>query len=126
MRRIMLSAFRNSTTLDRMGIMLSTLCLVHCVATAALVAIVASAGGLLGAEWMHEAGLGLAIILGAFALGRGISEHGYMMPSAIGGLGLGVMGGALALPHGGSEIFATMLGVGILALGHRLNAMARD
>ena len=124
--RPMLPVARQYFTLDRLGIALSTLCLVHCVATVAAVALLASAGGALGADWLHEAGLGVAVILGAFALGRGISEHGYMLPSAIGGLGLGVMGGALALPHGASEIFATMLGVAILGLGHRLNAMARD
>jgi hypothetical protein len=66
------------------------------------------------------------MVLGAVALGRGILEHGFMMPSAVGGLGLGVMAGALTLPHDGSEAIYTMLGVGILALGHRLNGMAAD
>ena len=75
---------------------------------------------------IHEVGLTLAMILGSFALGRGILEHGFMMPSAIGGLGLGVMAGALSLPHGGNEPIYTVVGVLILALGHRLNAMASD
>jgi hypothetical protein len=66
------------------------------------------------------------MILGAFALGRGVLEHGFMMPSAIGGLGLGVMAGALSLPHDGTEALYTVIGVSILALGHRLNAMAAD
>jgi hypothetical protein len=48
------------------------------------------------------------------------------MPSAIGGLGLGVMAGALTLPHDGGEALYTVIGVGILALGHRLNAIAAD
>ena len=43
------------------------------------------------------------MLLGAVALGHGIVEHGFMMPSAVGGLGLGVMAGALTLPHDGSE-----------------------
>ena len=88
---------------------LSGLCLVHCVATAVLLAFVSAAGGMLGAPIIHEVGLTLAMILGAVALGRGILEHGFMMPSAIGGLGLGVMGGALTLPHDGSEALATTL-----------------
>ncbi len=117
---------RQPTSLDRLAIGLSGLCLVHCLATAVFVATLASAGGLLGSELVHEIGLGVAMILGAFSLGRGITEHGYMMPSAVGGLGLGAMGGALTLPHDGSELVATMVGVGILALGHRLNQMARD
>ncbi|MCM8556555.1 MerC domain-containing protein [Sphingomicrobium sediminis] len=111
---------------DRIAIGLSGLCLVHCIATVAFVATVASAGGLLGSEIVHEVGLGLAMIIGAYALGRGIFEHRYMMPSAVGGLGLGVMGGALTMPHDGNELLATMVGVAILALGHRLNEIASD
>ena len=112
--------------LDRMAIGLSGLCLVHCLATSVLLALVASAGSVLGADWIHEVGLGLAMIMGAIALGRGILEHGYSMPSAIGGLGLGVMAGALTLPHDGTEAVYTVLGVGILALGHRLNHIAAE
>jgi hypothetical protein len=112
--------------LDRLAIGLSGLCLVHCLATAVLLAALASAGGLLGAPVVHEVGLTLAMFLGSIALGRGIIEHGFMMPSAVGGLGLGVMAGALSLPHDGTEAIYTMLGVGLLALGHRLNCMATD
>jgi hypothetical protein len=112
--------------LDRMAIGLSGLCLVHCLATSVLLALVASAGGMLGSPWIHEIGLGLAMIMGAIALGRGILEHGYTMPSAVGGLGLGVMAGALTMPHDGSEALYTVVGVAILALGHRLNHIAAE
>jgi hypothetical protein len=112
--------------LDRVAIGLSGLCLVHCLATAVLLALVASAGGILGSPWIHEIGLGLAMIMGAVALGRGILEHGYTMPSAVGGLGLGVMAGALTMPHGGNEALYTVVGVAILALGHRLNRIAAE
>ncbi len=109
-----------------MAIGLSGLCVVHCVATTVLLALVSAAGGVLGAPIIHEVGLGLAMIMGAFSLGRGIVEHGYSMPSAIGGLGLGVMAGALTLPHNGSEALYTVVGVGILAFGHRLNFIASE
>jgi hypothetical protein len=66
------------------------------------------------------------MIIGAFALGRGILEHGFVMPSAIGALGLGVMAGALSLPHDGREPIYTVVGVMILALGHRLNVLASE
>ncbi len=112
--------------LDRYAIGLSGLCIVHCLATSVLLALVASAGGMLGAGWIHETGLTLAMVMGALALGRGIWEHGYMMPSSVGGLGLGVMAGALTLPHDGSEALFTVVGVAILALGHRLNHIAAD
>lgn len=106
---------------DRLAIGLSGLCLVHCVATTVLLATMSAFGGLLGAHWVHETGLTLAMLLGAFALWRGVQAHGFMLPSAVGGLGLGVMGGALTLPHDGTEAIATMAGVLILALGHDLN-----
>ena len=112
--------------LDRLAMGLSGLCVVHCVATAVLLGLVASAGGILGQPIIHEVGLTLAMIIGAFALGRGILEHGYVMPSSVGALGLGVMAGALSLPHDGRETVYTVVGVLILALGHRLNVIAAD
>ncbi|HEX8062696.1 MAG TPA: MerC domain-containing protein [Allosphingosinicella sp.] len=111
-------------SMDRMAMALSGLCLVHCLATSVILAMLASAGGILVAPVVHEVGLSLAILLGVIALGRGISEHGFMMPSAVGGLGLGVMGGALTMPHSGLETVYTVVGVAILALGHDLNRRA--
>lgn len=112
---------------DRLGMGLSGLCLVHCVITTVIFATLASAGGLLGSPVVHEVGLFIAMVIGAYALVSGIFEHGYMMPSGVGGFGLGIMAGATELGHGGGEeIVATMVGVAILALGHRLNEIARD
>jgi hypothetical protein len=110
--------------MDRIAIGLSGLCLVHCLASAILVAMLASAGGMLLDPIIHEVGLLLAIGLGMVALGRGVVEHGFMMPAAVGGLGLGVMAGALTLPHDGAEVLYTIIGVAILALGHDLNRRA--
>ena len=125
MRRAM-GAIVSLPRLDRIAIGLSGLCLVHCVATAVALGLLSAAGGFLGAPIIHELGLVLAMLLGAVALGRGILEHGYMLPSAIGGLGLGVMAGALTMPHDGSEALFTVVGVMILALGHRLNGIAAE
>ncbi len=122
----MLTDTLHTSRLDRMAIALSGLCLVHCLGTTIFLAVVATAGGAIGAEWVHEVGIVLAMFMGAIALGRGIFEHGYMLPSAVGGLGLGVMAGAVTLPHGPSEAIYTMMGVVILALGHRLNFIAAD
>lgn len=111
--------------LDRIAIGISGLCAVHCLASAVLLALAASAGGLLFAPIVHEVGLSVAIMLGALALGRGVMQHGYMMPISIGALGLGVMAGAVSLPHDGSgETLFTLVGVGLLALGHDLNRRA--
>jgi hypothetical protein len=109
---------------DRAAIGLSGLCLVHCLASAVVLAMLASAGGLLLSPVIHEVGLVFALVLGVIALGRGILEHGFMMPAAVGSLGLGVMAGALTLPHSGTEIVYTIVGVAILALGHDLNRRA--
>jgi MerC mercury resistance protein len=110
--------------LDRIAMGLSGLCVVHCIATAVLLGLLASAGGFLGRPIIHEVGLTLAMIIGAFALGRGYLEHGFMLPVAVGSLGLGVMAGALSLPEGGHEPIYTVVGVLIVALGHRLNVLA--
>lgn len=111
-------------TMDRVAMTLSGLCLVHCLATALLVGTLSTVGGLLGSPIIHETGLALAIILGVLALGNGIAEHGRFLPPSIGGLGIGAMTAALTLPHGGSEMVATMIGVGLLATGHYLNRLA--
>lgn len=120
----MFASVERQGVLDRVAIGLSGLCLVHCLATSILLALLASAGGLFLSPVVHEAGLALAIAVGVIALGRGIWEHGFMMPSAVGGVGLGVMMGALRMEHGPSEIMYTMVGVAILALGHDLNRRA--
>ncbi|HEY7005286.1 MAG TPA: MerC domain-containing protein [Sphingomicrobium sp.] len=115
----------STSRLDRLAMGLSGLCAVHCVATAFLFALVASAGGMLGAPIIHEVGLTLAMILGAVALGRGIREHGFILPSAVGIAGLGMMAYAMTLHESGFEPLLTILGVSVLALGHRLNMMAK-
>ena len=122
----MLQVTLSGGRLDRIAMGLSGLCVVHCVATAILLGLLASAGGFLGSPLIHEVGLTFAIMIGAIALGRGIFEHGFMLPSAIGGLGLGVMAGALSLPHDGREPIYTVVGVMIVALGHRLNVLASE
>lgn len=110
--------------LDRWAMGLSGLCVAHCFGTAIMLGLFASVGGFFENPLFHEGGLVLAIILGALALGYGAISHGFMMPAAIGALGLGMMAGALSLPHGTQESFYTLIGVGVLALGHDLNRRA--
>lgn len=122
----MVAAFGRQGRLDQLAIGLSGLCLVHCLATAVLLGLLSSIGGLLGAPIIHEVGLVMAMSLGAVALGRGVLEHDFILPSAVGAMGLGVMAGALTLPHDGTEALYTVIGVGLLALGHRLNFLAAE
>ncbi|CCW18505.1 hypothetical protein EBBID32_28580 [Sphingobium indicum BiD32] len=116
--------FLLSGRLDRFAIALSGLCLAHCFVTAVVLGLLATAGGIFESPIFHEAGLVLAILLGAIALGHGAMVHRFMMPAAIGSLGLGVMAGALTMDHGWQESVYTLIGVGILALGHDLNHRA--
>ena len=111
---------------DGLGLGIAGLCMVHCLATTVMLVVLASAGGVLLDPVIHEVGLLLAIVFGTLALGKGLWDHGFIMPAAIGALGIGIMGGALTLPHGDTEIFWTILGVGVLALGHDLNRRASN
>jgi len=110
--------------LDRIAMTLSGLCLMHCLATAVALGLLSAAGGFLGKPIIHEVGLSLAMILGAIALGRGIRDHGFLLPSLVGATGLAIMAFALTRHEGGLEPVYTVIGVSILALGHRLNLKA--
>ena len=120
----MFQAAIRSGSIDRLAIGVSGFCLVHCIASAVLVAMLASAGGVLLDPIFHEVGMMIALVLGVFGLGRGILDHGFMLPAAIGSLGLGIMAGALTLDHGGVTTIYSVAGVLILALGHDLNRRA--
>ena len=126
MARAMASRPIPTARLDGLAMGLSGLCAVHCVATALLLALVATAGGMLGAPIIHEVGLSLAMVLGAIALGHGVRQHGFMLPMAVGITGLGIMAFAMTLHESGYEPPVTILGVAVLALGHRLNIMAGE
>ena len=120
----MLQAAIRNGIIDRLAIGVSGFCLVHCIASAVLIAMLASAGGVLLDPIFHEVGMMVALVLGILGLGRGILDHGFMLPAAIGSLGLGTMAGALTLDHGGVTTLYSIAGVLILALGHDLNRRA--
>jgi len=124
MSRLMIERITAGSRLDRLAVGLSGLCAVHCVATVVLLGVVASAGGLLGKPIIHEVGLSLAMIIGAIALGRGLRDHGFLLPGAVGVIGLGTMAYAMTLHESGLEPAVTIVGVMVLALGHRLNMQA--
>ncbi len=110
--------------LDRVGIVLSGLCAVHCLLGLALVALI-GVGGLAGeallAPAIHRAGLALAVLVGAATLGLGVMRHGRIAPLMIGGLGIALMAAGLVAPHGPQEAVLTIAGVALVAAGHILN-----
>ncbi len=117
---------RAAGRLDRLAIGLSSLCVVHCIATVVLAATLASAGAALANPAWHEIGFALAMLLGAVALGRGFAAHRRVRPLLLGGAGLALMGLGLTMPHGAGEIGCTVAGVILLACAHRLNAGHHD
>ena len=107
--------------LDRMGILLSALCALQCLAGILLVAGLGVGGEFLFAPSIHRIGLALAIVIGGITLAIGIARHGDPRPLQIGALGLGLMVTALAVGHGASEAVLTIGGVSLLAWAHLRN-----
>jgi len=107
--------------LDRVGVLLSGLCAVHCVLGLVLVSVLGLGGGAFLAPSIHEIGLALAIGVGVLTLGLGALRHGQLGPLLIGACGLVLMGAALAVRHGPNEAFLTIAGVALVATAHIRN-----
>lgn len=113
--------FSIRSRLDRAGIVLSGLCVLHCLAGLFLVAMLGLGGGWLLAPEIHRIGLGLAILVGLLTIGLGALRHGKGAPLALAALGLALMGTALFVGHGVGEAAFTVAGVMLVAWAHILN-----
>lgn len=107
--------------LDRLGVALSALCLVHCVSGVVLVGLMGVGGGVLLDPHVHEIGLMATIAIGALGLGFGLARHGRREPLVLGCAGLVLMAAGLVVPHGLPEIALTVPGVILLAIAHIRN-----
>jgi len=107
--------------LDRVGVLLSALCLLHCVAGIVVVAGLGLGGGLLLDPAIHRWGLAIATVIAAVAIGVGAVRHRRAAPFVVAMTGLSFMGGALAVGHGAEEAVLTVIGVLLVATGHLLN-----
>jgi hypothetical protein len=107
--------------LDWLGLSLSALCAAHCLASILIVSTLGIGGQLFFAPEIHRIGLVLAILVAAVAIGWGALQHRKAAPFVIAMMGLTFMGGALAVEHGPKEAVLTIIGVGLVALGHLLN-----
>lgn len=107
--------------LDRAGIALSALCAVHCLLSVVLVSVIGLGAGALLDPAIHRFGLLLATLIAAVAIGWGAVKHRMAAPFVVAMMGLTFMGGALAVPHGVEEAVLTIIGVGLVSLGHVLN-----
>ena len=107
--------------LDRAGIVLSGLCVLHCIASILIVSALGIGGEFLFAPAIHRFGLAIALVIAAVAIGWGALTHRRAAPFVVAMMGLTFMGGALAMPHGTGEVVLTVIGVALVSLGHLLN-----
>ncbi len=107
--------------LDRLGIGLSALCAIHCLASIVIVSGLGLGGEFFLAPEIHRVGLVIATLVAAVAIGWGALRHRMAAPFVIAMTGLTFMGGALAAPHGYKEAVLTIIGVALVSLGHILN-----
>lgn len=107
--------------LDRVGVMLSGLCALHCLAGLLLVAGLGLGGEFLLAPVIHRVGLALAVAVGAATLVIGVSRHRDPRPLQVGAAGIGLMIVALLVGHGTAEAVLTIGGVALLAWAHLRN-----
>lgn len=106
---------------DRLGLVLSGLCAVHCVLGLVIVAGFGLGSSLLLDPVVHRVGLLLATLIAGVAIGLGAIQHRRAAPFVVAMTGLTFMGGALAVEHGPKEAVLTIIGVALVAIGHLLN-----
>lgn len=112
--------------LDRIGMIVSGLCMVHCVAGLVLIGVLGLGGGLLLNPAIHRVGLLLAVIIGAATIGLNALHHGHRLPLALGSSGLLLMAGAIVSDHGAGEAMLTIAGVALVASAHIINMRRAD
>jgi len=111
--------------LDRCGVVLSALCVVHCVSGLVLVTVLGIGGGVLLNPRIHEVGLALAIVIGGLGLGAGVMRHRRTDILVMGCAGLGLMALGLVVPDGAVEAGVTISGVCLVAGAHLRNLRHR-
>ena len=107
--------------LDRAGVLLSSLCAVHCLAGLVLVSVLGIGGGILLNPAIHRIGLLLAVGIGVVTLGLAALRQRRTDLLVLGGTGLALMAFGLIAPHGTAEAALTICGVGLLATAHVRN-----
>jgi hypothetical protein len=107
--------------LDRLGVVLSGLCMVHCLAGLVLVGALGLGGSVLLNPAFHRAGLMLAVVIGVTTIGANALRHGHRLPLWLGTCGLTLMAGAVLCDHGAGEAILTIGGVALVAGAHVIN-----
>lgn len=110
--------------LDRLGMATSTVCAIHCAATALLMGALSAVGaGGLGNPWVEGAFLTASVVLGAVSLGHALTRHRSLQPMLwfVAGLTLLLVVRPL-LPGGLLEVLAVAAGAICVVRAHWINA----
>ncbi|BDD66169.1 membrane protein [Sphingobium sp. TA15] len=108
--------------MDRWGIIISSACLVHCLALPLAIALLpAIASSLPSDSWVHPVLIGLALPVTGGALWRGYRTHLRAVPALLGALGLGFIASALFARGGLAEPALTVFGGLLVSAAHILN-----
>jgi hypothetical protein len=119
-----------SRTLDQFAILLSGVCLVHCLITPILITLlpIISMSALVEDLIFHKLMLWLVLPTSCVALFLGCRQHKFFSIAATGALGLGILIAVAFFGHQwfgiGGEKIATTVGGLILAASHYLNFRA--
>ena len=113
---------------DRLGMWLSSLCALHCLATPLLVLALPVMGEFFEQEWVHLTMALFVVPVGLFAFWSGYKHHHQIRVFTLGIIGLLMVGGASLLPHEMVEIHewdvVTIIGSFFLITAHILNRRA--
>lgn len=116
---------RNRTTADRLGIVASTLCAIHCAGGAFLIGA-AGAGRWFADERLESGFVIVAVSLVVIALTRGFRTHGARLPIVLAAVGIAlvaiVRGGAIDVA--GLESAMSIAGACFLVSAHAANLRA--
>lgn len=118
-------AARGRPGLDVIAALVSSVCLVHCLAIPLAITLLPAASLVIPhAGWLHPLLLLLAIPASGLALLRGWRAHGHGAPAIVGVSGIAIMAAALLAQVHSLEDMLTVGGGLVVAFGHVLNLRA--
>lgn len=109
--------------LDKIGVGLSGLCLVHCLVLPFVILFVPTlAASFVSSEWTHLVLVTIALPISLIAFWRGTRCHKGVRPFLLGLAGLALMiSGVVLAVEDMTEVALTVTGATLLALGHLSN-----
>ncbi|MBO9665704.1 MAG: MerC domain-containing protein [Bdellovibrio sp.] len=113
---------------DKLGILLSTICAIHCLVTPLLILALPVLGEAFEASWVHLSMAAVILPIGLFAFWSGYKHHRQTKVFAMGAMGLLLVACGSVLPHEMVEIYehdvVTIIGSLMLVTAHVLNRRA--